>query len=442
MTTDTSEARPVADYPRMRCVRQHFALPPPLDLRPELTRQLAGVRGRVKPQAHIGVAVGSRGIARLAEVVTAVLEFLLAAGARPFLIPAMGSHGGATPEGQREILAAYGLTEQSLGVPIRDGMDVTSVGGTAEGHDVMCSIEALRADGVVVVNRIKPHTDFHSDTLGSGLLKMLVVGLGKAAGAAQFHAAATRWGHERVIRAAARTVLKTAPVLFGVGLLENQVHDLAQIAVIPAPDLERCEAGLFATAKRWMPRLPVDEIDLLIVDRLGKNISGTGMDPHIIGRQIHGYSTVMDPAEPHRPRVRRLFVRDLTPETHGNAIGIGMADFTTTRLVAAMDRAKTYLNALTSLSLNGAKIPLHFATDREAIRHALATLALPDARQAKVVRLRDTLSVELLQWSESCAASVGQAAALEAIGPWAPMEFGPDGNLVPFAGGCLKDENV
>ncbi len=396
-------------------LRQHFAVPPPVDVAQTLRMELARVQPRLKPGARIGVAVGSRGISQLRPIVATVLELLKAAGAEPFLLPAMGSHGGATPAGQREILAEYGLTEEGLEVPIHAGMESSPIGVTEEGLEVCTAMEALQADGVVVVNRIKPHTDYDSAVQGSGLLKMLVVGLGKQEGAARFHAAAGQWGHERVIRSAARLVLKTVPILLGVGIVENQVHQPARIAVILAADFERVEAELFAEAKRLMPRLPFDDIDLLIVDRLGKDISGTGMDPNVIGRDIQGYSSALNDASSQRPMVRRLFVRDLTPETHGNAIGVGMADFTTTRLVRAIDRQKTYQNVLTSLSLNGVKIPMHFDTDREAITHALATVPAGEPHGAKVVRIRDTLSLEHLEASQSLADYVGQQAHLEAV---------------------------
>ncbi|MHB9005754.1 MAG: nickel pincer cofactor-dependent isomerase, group 22, partial [Limisphaerales bacterium] len=371
---------------------QRFAPQVPIDVESAIAPGLASLASGLRPGSRVGVAVGSRGIAGLKPLVSVVIDTLRRSGALPFILPAMGSHGGATADGQLALLAEYGVTEAAMGVPFRAGMEVEVVGRTDDGHEVVCSVEALRADSVVLINRIKPHTDFRGE-LGSGLLKMSVVGLGKAVGAAAFHRAASRWGYERVLRAAARLLRQRLPVLAGVAIVENQRHETARIEVVPGGEIEAREGGLCAEAARLMPRLPFEELDLLIVDRMGKNISGTGMDPAVIGRMIHGYSLAED-QERRSPHVRRLFVRDLTPESHGNAIGIGMADFTTRRLVEAMDRRVTVTNSLTALSLQGAKIPIYFDSDREALSAAIDTLALPDPTRARVVRIADTLSVE------------------------------------------------
>ena len=414
---------PLISFPRMMLVRQKFPASAPVDIRGTLTKEFAAVAGRIKPGARIAVAVGSRGISNLHAIVASVLKFLRAAGAQPFIVPAMGSHGGATPDGQKELLAEYGITEAALGVPIHAAMEARCLGTTEDGVEVFFSEEALKADGVVVVNRVKPHTDFQSDTLGSGLLKMMVVGLGKRIGAANFHSAASRFGYEHVIRTSARVTLRTAPVLFGVAIVENQFHDTARLAVVLPEDMERREGELFVEAKRLMPRLPFDDIDLLIVDRIGKNISGSGMDPNVIGRGIHGYSALLG-ERGHSPSIRRIFVRDLTPESHGNVVGVGLADFTTTRLVRQMDARVTYLNALTALSLQSVKVPIHFETDREAVAAALQSLAIRDVTQAKVIRIQDTLSLERVAVSESYAESLRQRGDLEVMSE--PEELGFD----------------
>jgi hypothetical protein len=417
----------------MMVVRQKFPASAPVDIRGTLAKEFAAVAGRIKPGARIAVAVGSRGISNLQAIVTSVLENLRSAGAQPFIVPAMGSHGGATPEGQTELLAEYGITEAALGVPIRAGMDVEKLGVTPDGVDVVFSAEALKADGVVVVNRIKPHTDFQSDSLGSGLMKMLVVGLGKRVGAANYHTSSSRFGYEHVIRTSARITLSKAPILFGVAVVENQFHDTARLVVILPEDVERREAELFVEAKQLMPRLPFDDIDLLIVDRLGKNISGSGMDPNVIGRSLHGYSALLGERNG-SPSIRRIFVRDLTPESHGNATGVGLADFTTTRLVKQMNAKVTYLNALTALSVQSVKVPIHFETDREAVSAALQTLAMRDVTQAKVVRIQDTLSLEHMEVAEVYAADVRQRADLEVTSQPTPMTFGEDGMLGTLSG--------
>jgi hypothetical protein len=342
----------------------------------------------------------------------------------------MGSHGGGTSEGQARILAHYGVTEQTMGVPIETGMDVECLGVTEDGVDVLFSAVALQADGIVLVNRVKPHTDF-GGALGSGLLKMIAIGLGKRAGASACHAAASRLGYERVIRSVARIGLHQAPILGGVAIIENQRHETARLAVLGPDNIESGEAELLEEARRLMPRLPFDEVDLLIVDRLGKNISGTGLDPNVIGRGVQGYSSALKQGD-QKPMVRRIFVRDLTRETRGNAVGIGLADFTTTRLVRAMDLPASYLNSLTALTLQLVKIPMHFDTDREVICRALSSLAMADTRQAKVMRISDTLSLEHLEVSDAYAELLAPRHDLAITGDWQPMAFDSEGNLLPL----------
>lgn len=421
---------PTVPFPRMFAVRQKFPASPPLDVAATIRREFVArnLLSSLRPGAQIAVAVGSRGISNIKEIVASVLNVLKASGASPFILPAMGSHGGATPEGQTTVLESYGITEQSMGVPIRASMEVERIGRTADGVDVVCSVEALRSDGVVLVNRVKPHTDFHG-SLGSGLMKMSVIGLGKRAGAAACHAAAARLGYEQTLRSIARVMLRTAPILCGVAIVENQFHDTARIAVLKHDEIEELEKGLLEEARRLMPTLPFGDIDLLIVDRIGKNISGSGMDPNVTGRWVHGYSTSLGSDNPASPMIRRIFVRDLTPETHGNAIGIGFADITTTRLVNAMDKQVTYLNALTSLTPNGAKIPIHFDTDRECIAHTLTSLAIPDTRQAKVMRIESTLALATLEVSKAYANEVRQRADLEALEEPHEMRLDATNNL-------------
>lgn len=409
-------------------IRQNFPVLPPLDVRSTLGREFEPIRTRVKPGARVAVAVGSRGIANLETIVAAVIALLKEAGAAPFIIPAMGSHGGATPEGQAGVLATYGITEQAMGAPVRASLEVRQVGVSEHGVPVFCSVEALQADGVVVINRVKPHTDFAGE-IGSGLLKMCVVGLGKRVGAATMHGAAMRIGYEPAIRGIARVIEREAPLLCGVAILEDQFHRTVRLAVVPRGEFERAELRLFAEARRLLPLLPFEEIDLLIVDRLGKNVSGAGMDPNVIGRSVHGYTSELGRGGRRAPFVRRIFLRDLTPETHGNAIGLGMADVTTTRVVRAMDLRKTYINALTSLTPQSAKIPIHFDTDREALELTLESLALDDVGTARVVRIPNTLEVENLDVSESLLGDVRLRADLIVVGEPHELEFDAAGNL-------------
>lgn len=413
--------------------RQCFPECPAADVRSSTAAALEPLLEGVRPGDRIAVAVGSRGISNLSIIVRCVVEGLRRTGAQPFLIPAMGSHGGGTAEGQVALLADYGVSSEALGAPLEPDLDVEELGCTAEGLEAVCSRVALAADGVLLVNRVKPHTDFHGP-LGSGLLKMLVVGLGKREGARRFHAAASRLGYEPALRSLAACIQPRLRLLGGLAILEDQRHETVRIEGVWAGELEAREVELCEAARQLMPRLPFDDVDLLIVDRMGKNISGTGMDPAIIGRMIHGYSTLIDPAQP-PPRVRRLLVRDLTPESRGNAVGIGLADFTTDRLVAAMDPRITRLNALTALSLQGAKIPLSFETDRAALGAALESLALSDPAGARVVHIRDTLSVHSFAHSLSLRGNARADCPIEETGEPREMTFDAAGNLAPCPAG-------
>lgn len=408
-------------------------MPPAMEIRSAVGAAFVPLRSRIKPGGRIAIAVGSRGIVQLQEIVTAAIEEVREAGGIPFIIPAMGSHGGATEAGQAEILAGYGVSTEALGVEVRPSLDVKQVGLTEDGISVYCSVAALEADAILVVNRIKPHTDFRG-AIGSGLLKMLVIGLGKRRGASMCHQAATRLGLERAIRSISEVILRNAPVIGGIGIVENQRHQIARIAGVVAEEMVEKEEELFKEAKALMPRLPFEDVDLLIVDKIGKNISGAGMDPNVTGRWVHGYSSSLAerPSEP--PDVRRLFVRDLTAETHGNGIGIGFADFTTSRLVREFDYGTSYINALTSITPNSVKIPIHFETDCEVIEKALASLAMEDWRDAKVMRIRDTLSLSVVELSEAYDGMITARPDLERVSTLEEMRFNSGQNLLEFDG--------
>jgi len=416
-------------FPRVIRIRQNFAPTPPVDINAAIATEFAQLRPGIRRGSRIAIGVGSRGIANLRAIVAAVIAEVRAAGGDPFIIPAMGSHGGATPEGQRDVLGTYDITEATMGVPIRASLEVRPVGATVEGAPVYCSVEALAADGILVVNRIKPHTDFRG-TLGSGLLKMCVIGLGKRTGAAAMHRAASRIGHERSIRGMAGVLLRTAPILGGIAILENQFHETARLVAVPHAAMATAEEALLEQARALMPLLPFDDIDLLIVDRLGKNISGAGLDPNVTNRWVHGYTSSLVREDRSAPFIRRVFVRDLTPESHGNGIGIGLADVTTTRLVRAMDMRITGINALTSLTPNTAKIPIFFDTDREALERTLESLGLEDPCQARLVRIADTLSLAEMDVSESLWASARPNAQLTPLGAPRDLAFDSAENLV------------
>jgi len=416
-------------------VERHYPPSPTWDFPAVLSRQLSEekILGRLNPGARVAVAVGSRGIANLREIVSCVIGILRDAGMQPFVVPAMGSHGGATPAGQAHVLAEYGLTPKSLGVPFDTRMDVRQIGSSENGVEVFFSEAALGADGVVVVNRVKPHTDF-SGSLGSGILKMIAIGLAKHRGAIAVHAAASRLGHERVIREVARVTLRDAPILCAVAVVEDQNHDTAELRVIRPEEIESEEGKLFARAQSLMPKLPFDEIDLLIIDFMGKNLSGTGVDPNVIGRSVYGYSSSLLPDANAIPRIYRIFVRDLTHATNGNALGIGLADFTTTRAVQKVDRKASYTNSLTALTPSTTKIPIYFDTDRECIEKALASLALPDATVARIVRISSTLSLDKFQASEAYASEISARPDLVVTRASHNMEFDALGNLSLWGG--------
>ena len=416
--------------PRMITVGQDFPSAPKLKIDAIVESELKRILPKLKKGAKIAVAVGSRGISNLQPIVAAAINHLKGVGAQPYIVPAMGSHGGATPQGQTELLAEYGITEKFMRVPIRATMEVERIGQTEDGVDVFCSVEAIRADGLVVINRVKPHTDFKG-TLGSGILKMMVIGLGKRAGAANFHILASRFGYEQIIRSSARVTAKKVALLCGLAILENQRHQTERIVAIAPQELETRETELFAESARLMPKLPFDDIDFLIVDQIGKNISGAGMDPNVTGRGVHGYTSMLDDRS-NTPVIRRLFVRDLTPETHGNGIGIGNADFTTTRLVKAIDYEVMAINALTALTVQSAKIPIYFKTDREVIDRALDSLALNDRTAARVIRIRDTLNLETVQISESFLKDAATPPKLTILSKPDHMKFDKAGNLLPI----------
>jgi hypothetical protein len=421
------------NLPRMFTIRQKLQHAAPIGIRATVQNQLSEkLASRIAPGARIAVTAGSRGISNLQGVVSAAVDWLKEKGAVPFIVPAMGSHGGATAEGQASVLADYGVSERTMGVPVRASMEVKLLGRTDDGVDVFFSAEALSADGILLINRVKPHTDF-SGKIGSGLQKMLAIGLGKQIGASACHTAFALRGHEQVIRKVASVTLKNAPILGGVAILEDQFHETAQIAVLGKEEIVAGEEQLFAKARKFMPSLPFEDIDFLIVDQMGKNISGAGMDPNIIGRSVYGYmSQGPNASSLAAVNIRRIFVRDLTPESHGNAIGIGLADLTTSRLIRAMDPQAIYINALTALAPLMAKTPIHFETDSEAINWGLTSLGLPDISAARVVRVANTLSLEVMQAAEAFSDRVTHSEEITALDQPQEMKFDSHQNLLPF----------
>ncbi|MGH9840724.1 MAG: lactate racemase domain-containing protein [Blastocatellia bacterium] len=372
---------------------------------------------------RVAVAVGSRGIDRIASVVAAAIETLKSRGARPFIIPAMGSHGGATPEGQRSVLETLGVTETSVSAPIHDSMETVEVGLTPTGYRVPVARAVAEADAVLIINRVKPHTDFVSDQIGSGLRKMCVIGVGKADGSFGFHREASRRGYEPTLIEVSGVILAKLPQVFGLALVEDACHQLARVEAMTGAQIPLREPELLRQARAWMPQLPFSQIDVLIIDEMGKNISGAGMDPNIIGCGVDGSKRSDRSAE-----VGAIYTRGLTPETHGNAIGLGFADVVSKRIVDEMDHLSTYTNALSSMTPAAVRIPMHFASDAECLRAALR-LAGADPATARIVRIKNTLALDRFIATEAYAPEIsdrGDLNVLESPGEW---RFTAEGNL-------------
>jgi hypothetical protein len=350
------------------------------------------------PEVHkgmkIAIAVGSRGIADIAIVTKATVEYVKSRGAQPVLIPAMGSHGGATPQGQKNVLAEYGITEMAMGAPVNASMDVVTIDNGIYPFNVFMSKPAWEADGVIVINRIKPHTDYHGH-YESGLTKMLVIGLGKHAQALEMHKYGVK-GLREYLPDAARCIAATGKIMAGVGLIENRSEQLCHIEVIPGSSIMHREPALLKIAAENMPLLPVKDIDLLIVDYIGKNFSGTGLDTNIVGRiRIPGEN------EPDYPSVKRIFVRDISPQSHGNALGIGLADVITRKLFDQINFEVMYENAITSTFLERVKIPLVASDDRQAVLVALRSCGPVPHEKLRIVRIQNTLHINELYVSNA-----------------------------------------
>jgi hypothetical protein len=382
-----------------------------------------GLAGRIKVGQTVAITAGSRGITGIAGILRAVVEECASVGLRPFIVPAMGSHAGATAEGQQHLLEHYGITATTMGCEIRSSMDVVPI-GEVRGIPVFCDRLAWEADHIGVVARVKPHTDFDNE-IESGFFKMMSVGLGKRQGAEHYHRAGHDYTYADVFPSVGKKVLETARILFGLGVVENGNGQTARIEAVLPSDFYETEKALLILAKAWLGRLPFEALDLLIVDEMGKNISGTGMDPNVIGRPCIQKHTG-------RPKIRQLLVRDLTPESDGNALGVGMADLTTKRLVDKINRTTTNINVITTGALDLAKVPMFFASDREAVEVALGMIGLTASRDAWIVRIKNTLHLTEMDVSEPLLGEAMRNPRLSRVGGSAPMRFDLDGNLAPF----------
>lgn len=410
------------ELPNMVPVRQHFSRQEVQDPKAALEEALQNANREqvIRPGMRIAITAGSRGIDHIADYLKWIGEFLRAQGAEPFIVPAMGSHGGATAPGQIQVLEGFGITEESVGMPICASMDTVLVGTSPNGLPAYMDRFAYEADGVILINRIKAHTQFRGP-YESGLMKMLVIGLGKQRGAECCH----RLGlpsMSKNVEDIGRFLLANTKVLFGIGLLENAYDHTMAIEGIPAREIPDREPELLLKAKENMPRIFVPDLDVLIVDRIGKNFSGSGMDPNVTGRF---YSKDIPTVE----AAQRIVVLGLSPETHGNACGLGVADTTTRRVVDELDRESMYINGLTSRVAESGRIPLYFDNDCEAIQAAIKLSGKQDASQLRIARIPNTMQLETIQVS-SALVDEARTLGLDVLGDAAPLPFDENGNLL------------
>ncbi|MEH7223403.1 lactate racemase domain-containing protein [Bacillus sp. JJ1566] len=408
--------------PKMLKVKQHFDDTKVENLVEDLTSKLhrEEVKQTIKPGMEIAIAVGSRGIDALVDITKTTVQFIKDMGGKPFIVPSMGSHGGATGEGQRDVLKHLGVTEESVGCEIRSSMEVIKLGELPNGLPVYIDKYASKADGIVVINRVKPHTAFRG-SVESGIQKMISIGLGKQKGAEACHQLGFKYMAENV-PAMAQMIMEKTPFLFGVATVENAFDRVARIEVMLTNEIIEKEPELQAQAKQLLPKLFFDQIDVLVIDQIGKNISGDGMDPNITGR----YPT---PYAHGGPDVNKMIVLSLTPETEGNANGVGTADFTTQRLVDKMDLEFTYANGLTSTVVAPTKIATTLPNDKEAIQAAIKTCNILDFTKVKMVRIKDTLHVSEIEVSEALLDYITQHPNIEQASDLYEFGFDENGNL-------------
>ena len=413
--------------PRVFKIRQKIATPRLADVEKEMNALLDGfgLSRKVKPGERIALTAGSRGIRDKAKVLKVIVTRLKALGAKPFLVPCMGSHGGATAEGQVKMLHHLGITEEYVGAPIVSSMEVKEIGRTRFGTPVLTDKNICeQADKIIVVNRIKPHTDFTHE-VESGISKMMIIGMGKHKGALMAHRLTIKNGYPAIFREVLPVIRKALPFFFGVGIIENQYDQTASLHLLEPQNFYEGEKALLKRAKDIMPRLPFKQMDILVLDEIGKNISGSGMDPNVTGRL---YFIGSPPLQ--EPKITRIFVRDLTPETEGNAIGIGYAEYTTKRLVKKVDPVPTAINAITGMGPEGARIPIAFDKDRDALQSAFDNSGVLDPKDLRLVWVKNTLELEFLWAAESMLQEVKANPNLEVVSGLQDVPFDSAGNMV------------
>ncbi len=414
-------------YPRTLRIRQAFDGTRVEDIPGEVHAQLdrLDLTRTVTPGQSVAVTAGSRGVANIATILKACVDHLKGLGARPFIVPAMGSHGGGTAEGQQRVIESYGVTEAFCGCPIRSSLETVVVCEAAEGFPVHFDRHAFEADHVLVCNRVKPHTMFVG-AVESGVMKMLLVGLGKREGATIYHRAIADHSFPQIVESVAGEVLERCSILGGVAVLENGYEETARIDALAPPDIVEREEALLIRARELLPGLPFPLVDVLIVDEMGKNISGTGIDTNVVGRRFNDHRAVDDEF----PKVKRIAVRDLTAASHGNALGIGIADFCTSRLMAGADMEATRVNGITSLHLSAARPPLVYDTDAQMLAAALPTIGLASPAAARLVWIRNTLALEEVECSTAYLDALRDRDDLEILTEARDLPFDAVGNFV------------
>ena len=414
-------------FPQIFRLRQTFDAARVENVPVEVDTQLKRLRlhEKVRPGQTVAITGGSRGVANIAAILRAIVDHCKKLGARPFVVPAMGSHGGGTAEGQNKLLASYGITESSLGCPIRASMETVIVGQAAEGFPIHFDRLAFEADHVLVCNRIKPHTGFVGP-IESGLMKMLLIGLGNSEGATIYHRAIRDFSFEQIIRGVAGEVLRRCHILAGVAIVENAYDQTGRIEAVRPEEFETRERELLTLAKQWLPRLPFQRADVLVIDRIGKDISGTGLDPNVVGRKFNDHAAI----EEEWPKVRRICLRGLTEATHGNAIGYGIAEFCRSQILRQMDVEATRLNGLTSGHISAVMTPLDYETDREMLAAALSTIGLAEPPEVRLLWIADTLHLSEVECSAAYLNEAREREDLEILSELRPLPFDKAGNLM------------
>jgi len=377
--------------------------------------------------SRIAIGVGSRGVANIAAICSAVCDFWKSRDVQPFIIPVMGSHGAASAEGQADVLAHYGITEETMGAPVRSSLEVVPLGTTPSGIDVVMDKLAYESDGVMLLSRVKWHTDFEGK-LESGIHKMMAIGLGKWSGARRYHLHGLTLGLEQVIREVGKVVLDTGKMLGGLAILEDAHHNTAEVHAVGVQGMVEREEELLARVKSWKPNIPVKELDVLIVDELGKNISGAGMDTKIVNRSGRTGKNCWTGV----PVIHRIFVRDISDLSYGNAVGVGFADIISDRLFHKIDYEAMWINCLTASTFDGCKAPMHFANDRTCLEKLLPTAGKLDTYDDTIAWIHNTQELTDLMVSENLLPEVTQDPRIEVIGEPQDIEFDSEGNLAPL----------